>query len=91
CVVTAKVHDIYMNLVSNLGSEFGIFMRASVADIARFAGGRVAEAVAKVRKGEITIEPGYDNQFGIVKIWPDVKSDKVEEESREKSQLNLFA
>ncbi len=88
-VGTQKVKDVYSILVSNLGSEFGVLLKSSIADIARFAGGRVAESIAKVRHGDLVIEPGYDNQFGVVKIWGDAKNDKVVEEEME-SQLNLF-
>ncbi|MBI2598852.1 hypothetical protein HYW40_01355, partial [Candidatus Curtissbacteria bacterium] len=87
---TQRVRDVYMALVTNLGSEFGVLMRASAGDIARVAGGRVAEAVAKVRHGDIVVEPGYDGQFGVVKIWPGAKEDKVENAKSPEDQLNLF-
>ncbi|MEX2028495.1 MAG: endonuclease Q family protein, partial [Candidatus Curtissbacteria bacterium] len=89
-VGTQRVKEAYMILVKNLGSEFGVLMRASVGDIAKYAGGRAAEAIARVRHGDIVIEPGYDGQFGKVLIWPDKKDDKVEEGETPESQLNLF-
>ena len=30
----------------------------------------VDEAIARVRSGDISIEPGYDGQYGTVKVWP---------------------
>ncbi len=90
-VGTQKVRDVYMALVSNLGSEFGVLMRSSIQDIAKFSSGRVAEAVAKVRHGDIVVEPGYDGQFGVVKIWPEAKGEQNKESESPDSQLNLFA
>lgn len=89
-VGTQKVRDVYMALVSSLGSEFGVLMRSSIQDIAKFSSGRVAEAVAKVRHGDIVVEPGYDGQFGVVKIWPEAKGEQSKDSESPESQLNLF-
>ncbi len=89
-VGTQKVKDAYMMLVSNLGSEFGILMKAGIADIARFSSGRVAEAVVKVRHGDIVVVPGYDGQFGVVKIWPETEDEQNKEPGSPDPQLNLF-
>ena len=32
-------------------------------------GERLSEGVARVRAGEVHIEPGYDGRYGTVKIW----------------------
>lgn len=87
---TQKVYDAYLSLVGNLGSEFSVLMKAGISDIANYSNGRVAEAIAKVRKGELVIEPGYDGKFGIVKIWKE-NADKETGESKDENQLNLFA
>lgn len=89
-VGTQKVKDNYLSLVSTLGSEFGVLLKASIQDIARFSNGRIAESIGKVRKGDIVVVPGYDGQYGVVKIWPDEASEAVELEKSDKSQLNLF-
>ena len=47
----------------------------------------------RVRKGDIIVEPGYDGEYGKVKIWGEEvsKVPKVSEVSkREKEQLGLF-
>ena len=83
---TKKVMDCYMLLVEKFGSEFALLINAEISEIAKFIPSKIGQGIQKVRNGEITIEPGYDGKFGIVKIWN-------EEEHREvdKSQLNLFA
>lgn len=66
-----KVVKSYELLVNNFGSEFAVLLETPVEEIKKFLGERVAEAIAKVRSGDIHIEPGYDGVFGKVKIWPD--------------------
>lgn len=68
-VSSVKVQPIYERLVDSLGGEFSVLLKSSVSSISRIAGERIAEAVDKVRKGDIVIEPGYDGVFGVVKIW----------------------
>lgn len=89
-VGTQKVKDNYLSLVSVLGSEFGVLLKASIQDIARFSNGRIAEAVGKVRKGDIEVVPGYDGNFGIVKIWGEENIQERKNEVPADPQLNLF-
>ena len=68
-VKTKKVGTVYRALVSWLGSEMSVLLDAPVSDIAGIAGDRVAEGVDRVRRGHIEIVPGYDGQYGTVRIW----------------------
>ncbi len=69
-VTSKKVQGIYAELCRGIGSEMDILLRASVENIARVGGARVAEGVARVRSGDIVIDPGYDGEYGRVRIWP---------------------
>ena len=53
----------------------------------KVAGGRVAQGVEKVRSGDIVILPGFDGQYGVVKIWDDKKISKKQQVSV--NQLDL--
>lgn len=90
-VSTKKVKDQYFILVNELGSEFNILLKADLLEIARLAPGKVVEGIEKVRSGNIVVEPGYDGEYGKVKIWDE--SELKAETAREnpESQLNLFA
>ena len=68
-VKTKRVGAVYRALVSWLGSEMSVLLDAPVSDIAGIAGERVAEGVDRVRRGHIEILPGYDGQYGTVRIW----------------------
>jgi len=60
-------------------------LKTKIADLENIAGIKVAEAVSKVRSGDIFIKPGFDGVFGKVKIWQ-------EEEKKDKKldQAPLF-
>lgn len=63
-----KVKSMFDNLTERFGSEFDVLLKTPIDEIAKIAGEKVAEAVLKVRKGSIFISPGYDGEYGIVKI-----------------------
>ena len=58
-------------LVGELGDELSVLTDAPLSDVARVSGEVVAEGIGRVRRGEISIEPGYDGLYGAVKVWSD--------------------
>ncbi len=72
-VTSQKVLVAYEEMISSFGSEFTILLKTQGAEIEKTFGSRISEAIAKVRKGDIAIEPGYDGVFGKVKIWKEEK------------------
>jgi uncharacterized protein (TIGR00375 family) len=68
---TKRVDGAYLELVSELGGELAVLTEAPQEGIARLAGDRVADGVARVRRREVAIEPGFDGRYGTVKVWPD--------------------
>ncbi len=82
-----KVKDSYLNLVTNLDSELKILTKTPIDLIAMAAGEKLAEGVKRVREGNLTIEPGFDNTYGKVKIWSG-EEEKIKKE--EGKQIKLF-
>jgi len=80
------VENEYNRLTEYFGSEFGILLKTPLKEMAKIGGERLAEAMDRVRKGDIFIDPGYDGVFGKVKIWP--LADARGEPSKE--QMALF-
>lgn len=70
-VATKTVKREYDNLIEKLGKEFYILMEAPIADIEKASSPEIAHAIDRVRKGEVNIQPGYDGEFGIVKVFKD--------------------
>jgi DNA helicase-2/ATP-dependent DNA helicase PcrA len=56
-------------LVAALGPELHILCAADIADIRRAAGGLVAEAIARLRNGEVIKEAGYDGEYGVIRLF----------------------
>jgi len=86
-VSSQKVKDLYNSLCQKFGSEINVLLKTLIPDLQKEAGERVAEGVSKVRKGDIVILPGFDGQYGIVKIWDDKKT--TEEQDDTVSQLGI--
>jgi uncharacterized protein (TIGR00375 family) len=79
---TVGVKNEYRRLCGIYGSEFEILLNASIDELKNNADERVALAVDRVRRGDLIINPGYDGEFGTVKIF--------EEQKPKESQLGLF-
>jgi PHP family Zn ribbon phosphoesterase len=83
-----SVLNEYNKLTDFFGSEVAVLLQTPVKEIAKIAGEKIAEGVAKVRAGDIVVDPGYDGVFGTVKIWSDKSSSA--KASEDQGQLGLF-
>ena len=79
---TVGVKNEYRRLCNIFGSEFEILLNTPVHDLKSNTDERIAIAVDRVRRGDLIIKPGYDGEFGTVKIF--------EEDKPKESQLGLF-
>ncbi len=64
----AKAMQKYDNLLRNLGPELHILREAPLADIELVAGAAIAEGVRRLRSGQVDIQPGFDGEYGKVKV-----------------------
>ena len=78
-IKTKRVQTARARLVDAFGSELTILLTAPPPDIAASMpapiGERLAEGIAKIRAGDIHVEPGYDGRYGTVKVWRDDDDD----------------
>ena len=77
------VHD-YAVLVQRLGSEIAVLLDCPIDEIRGAGGETAAEAVRRMRAGEVLIEAGYDGEYGRIRVFG-------EGEVERKSQTGLFA
>jgi ATP-dependent DNA helicase UvrD/PcrA len=56
-------------LVATLGPELHILLEADTADIGRTAGSMLAEAITRLRSGEVIKEAGYDGEYGVIRLF----------------------
>ncbi len=64
-----KVKDFYNNLINNLGPELHILLNASIEEIRKNSSSLIALGVERMRAGKLIIKPGFDGQYGEIKIF----------------------
>ncbi len=77
-VNTKKVNALYFSLLEQLGNEFKILMDVPLDDIERAGTPLIREAVSRMRHGNIHITPGYDGEFGKVRIFEEVERKQMQ-------------
>lgn len=66
---TKEVEKRYGELIEKIGSEFNVLLESSQEELEKSTLPEIAQAIIKVRKGEVTREPGYDGVFGKIRIF----------------------
>jgi DNA helicase-2/ATP-dependent DNA helicase PcrA len=64
-----QVQAEYMKLLARLGPELAILRDVPLADIATAGGERLAEGIGRMRRGEIVAQPGYDGEYGVIRVF----------------------
>ncbi len=64
-----RVTSAYGKLLTMLGSELHILRKASAEQLESAAIPGLSEAIRRVRAGEVHIAPGYDGEYGTIKIF----------------------
>ena len=67
-VNTNRVRNDYEKLLVRYGSELSILRTCPTADLRAAGWELLAEAIDRVRRGQVDINPGYDGQYGAVGI-----------------------
>ena len=70
-----KVDAAYCGLIEKTGSEFALLMYMDAAAIGQLkiqglSGELLAAAIGRMRRGEVSISPGYDGEYGVVRVFP---------------------
>ena len=81
---TKGVTALYAKAISRCGSEFSLLLNAPFEEITTVSP-LLAEAVARVRQGRVIRQPGYDGEFGTIRVF-----EKGERE-RLAGQASIFA
>ncbi len=63
------VASLHAKLIRAFGSEYAFLFDADPKDIERSLGLLIAEAVRRMRDGRVTPTPGYDGQFGVIRMF----------------------
>jgi uncharacterized protein (TIGR00375 family) len=85
-VSSEKVKAKFDELCLEFGSEINILLKISIQDLTKSSSEKIAEGIEKVRSGDIIIDPGYDGEYGKVRIW---NREIFKEEKDQGNQLHL--
>ncbi|MEZ4835131.1 MAG: UvrD-helicase domain-containing protein [Caldilineaceae bacterium] len=80
-----KVQNEYFRLLSHLGPELDILRNLPLEDIAAAGGAPLAEGIARMRQGKIEADPGYDGEFGVIRLFSEDPNAEIG------GQIALFA
>jgi DNA helicase II / ATP-dependent DNA helicase PcrA len=64
-----KVNSIYLDLIQKGASEFKILLDLEIAELKKIGGKVFGEAIKRMRTGQVYLQPGYDGQYGVVKVF----------------------
>jgi len=69
-----KAANAYYRLIEKCGSEFSILMDMSRSELENtgtpeLPGTVLAEAIMKMRAGEVSLSPGYDGEYGTIRVF----------------------
>lgn len=65
-----SVTDQYAKVITRFGSEFNLLLHSSQDEIRDYEP-LLAEAVVRMREGRVIRRPGYDGEFGVIKVFED--------------------
>jgi PHP family Zn ribbon phosphoesterase len=68
-VGTQTVEREYRNLIHYCGTEFNVLLTASDEELRKATTPKIADGILCVRQGRITVEPGYDGEYGKVRLF----------------------
>jgi uncharacterized protein (TIGR00375 family) len=64
-----KVQHEYHRLLSSLGSELSILLNIPLESIQKCSSAILSEAIKRVRSGKVHVSPGFDGQYGTIRIF----------------------
>src|SRR5262245_32713363 len=70
-VQTRTVERGYDQAIAKLGAELPILQAVPVEDIAHAGSPLLAEAIARLRAGNVIREAGYDGEYGVIRLFED--------------------
>jgi len=79
---TKRVQETYDAMIKQIGNEFNILLKIPIEKIKEFGIPELATGIDRVRKGEVSVEPGYDGEYGVVSVFK--KDEQISAKNRQK-------
>ena len=75
------VSAAYENLIAKGKNEFNILLELSYDELGKITSPQIVEGVKRNREGKVFIEPGFDGQYGVVKLFSPKEKKKARQNS----------
>ncbi len=85
--VSKATRTEYTKLVNAFGNEFNILLDAPIGEIAIRSSPIIAEGVKRVREQKAKVSPGFDGEYGKIKIFDGSERQKFKKEEIEQQKL----
>jgi len=79
---TVGVKNEYLRLCKLFGNEFQILLNTSIGELRSNTQEKIVQGIERARRGDVIINPGYDGEFGTIKLF--------EQQTTTDAQLGLF-
>lgn len=75
---STKVQKEYQNMLHRLGPEFEILRSVPEEDVQKTSGHLIAEGIRRLRAGKVVRNPGFDGEYGTVKLFTQDEIDSLD-------------
>jgi uncharacterized protein (TIGR00375 family) len=85
---SVAVEREYLTFIAKFQTEFDILIKATPEQLIKGLPKRVADGVLRMRQGKVTIDAGFDGEYGKIALFKG--TDEALETKKGEEQLNLF-
>lgn len=82
-----SVWEVYFKFIREFETEFKVLMEAPEEELARIQPEQISRAISLMRRGKVRLSPGYDGQYGVIKV---LAEESLAETGEPEGQLSLF-
>ncbi len=83
-----KVQRQHAALILRYGSELSVLMDTPVSELSRFSA-PLGEAISRMRQGKVLRQPGFDGEYGIIRVFSEEEASELQQGSRLLPSLTL--
>jgi uncharacterized protein (TIGR00375 family) len=76
-VNSKRVRDEYFRLLRRFGNEFRILMDIPLTELESDGTPLLSEAISRMRNGKINIAPGFDGEYGRIRIFEETERGEI--------------
>jgi PHP family Zn ribbon phosphoesterase len=76
--LSKSAEKLYKQYLSLAGTEFDILLKADLNAFEKIFPEKLIEGIRRVREGNIYAKPGYDGEYGVIKIFEEPEEEHLQ-------------